>query len=143
MTGVTVKATISDLAVPVIDDATITAWIEDRLNDGRNTFVRSVSRGGGGGRVYGRRKHHASAPGEYPVTDGGRLVNSVDTQMHGAREGALTSDVLYAAWLTDGTKRMAPRKMLKDALTEALTARPQEDQLAKAVKLTETTTYGK
>lgn len=116
----------------VIEDDVISAWIEARLNDGRNTFIQNVSRGGGSGHRYGN--HTASAPGEYPATDTGRLVNSVDYQMHNPREGALVSDVKYAEYLTDGTQFMAPRKMLADALAEALAARPASDDLAKAVK---------
>lgn len=129
----TVKMTIhmQPLPNPVIDDARIAQWIENRLNDARNTFIRNVSRGAGGGRMYG--SHKASAPGEYPVTDTGRLVNSVDYQMTGPREGKLISDIVYAAYLTSGTFKMAPRKMLVEALEEALDARPHEEELARAV----------
>jgi len=127
-TTITVK--VSGKITAKIDDAIIAEWIDDRLNDGRNVFVTSASRGGGGGRVYG--KHRASAPGEYPATDSGRLANSVDSEMTGPRSGALFSAVEYAGFLTSGTSKMAPRKMLADALHEALSQRPASDELAKA-----------
>jgi hypothetical protein len=138
---VSMRIDVPNLPTPVIDDNEIAAWVEGRLNDARNTFIMNVSRGSGGGRTYGN--HTASRPGGYPVTDTGRLVNSVDIQMHGPHSGALTSDVQYAAWLTDGTRYMAARKMLKDALEEAMDKRPASEALAKAAKFTQTTTYAK
>ena len=110
-----------------IDEGLISEWIENRLNDGRTVFLRAMSRGGG-----------PSSPGEYPVTDGGRLVGSVDYEMSGPLEGRLFSDVEYAAYLTMGTRKMAPRKMLEDALEEALAAAPHSEELANAITLTTT-----
>lgn len=115
-----------------IDEAKIQSWIEGRLNDARNTFVRGMS-GGGGGRTYGN--HTASSPGEYPATQSGRLANSVDYEMHGTREGTLTSDVEYASYLTTGTSHMAARKMLADALEETLDANMMEAELAQAITI--------
>jgi len=132
MTAISVTVTVSGDVRPRIDDSVIAAWIDARLNDGRNTFITNASRGGGGGRQYGR--HRASAPGEYPATDSGRLVNSVDSQMNSDYEGELFSDVEYGRYLAGGTSRMAPRKMLYEALTEALDARPDFDALTAAVK---------
>jgi hypothetical protein len=111
-----------------IDEEIIAEWIEDRLNDGRNEFIKAMGRKGNG----------PSAPGEYPKTDGGRLANSVDYQMEGTREGVLGSDVIYALYLTTGTtskngkQKMAPRKMFVEALDDALKRRPETDKLAKA-----------
>src|SRR5262249_41818865 len=103
-----------------------------------NLFIQRVSRGGGSGREYrrgSRRRHRASAPGEYPATDTGRLVNSIAYQMHGPREGAIFSDLEYAGYLADGTSRMDPRKMLRDALQEVLDNDPNPGPLAGAVRL--------
>lgn len=135
MASVTVSIDVGDMPQPTIDDDAISSWIEARLNDARNLFVQRVSRGGGGGRVYGRREHRASAPGEYPATDSGRLVNSVHYEMRGPREGALFSDVEYAAYLTEGTFKMAPRLMLADALEEVLNNRPRTDVLARVARM--------
>lgn len=106
------------------DEHAISRWIEGRLNNARNVFVRNVSRGAGGGREYPRGKrglfHKASAPGEYPVTDSGRLANSIDYRMISPREGALFSEIDYAEYLTRGTRRMKKRKMLHEAVKESL-----------------------
>src|SRR5262245_48947200 len=93
---------------PSLDEAAITRWIEGRLNAARNVFIRNVSRGGGSGRIYRRGLtgfHRASAPGEYPATDHGRLVNSIDYRMISPTEGALFSEIDYAEFLTTGTRR--------------------------------------
>lgn len=119
-----------------IDDEVIAEWVEDRLNDARNHFIKNMGRsGGGGGRTYKSGKnstHTASAPGEYPKTDGGRLANSVDYQMTSDREGVLGSDVEYALYLTTGTTKMAPRKMFSDAIDDILSERPETDALVRA-----------
>lgn len=115
----------TELPEAEIDDDIIAEWIEDRLNDGRNEFIRAMGRPGNG----------PSAPGEYPKTDGGRLANSVDYQMTGTRMGTLGSDVIYALYLTTGTQKMAPRKMFVEALDDALKRRPENDKLAKAATL--------
>lgn len=141
--SVSVNSQITNPLSPRIDDAVISAWIEGRLNDARNTFIVHMS-GGGGGRSYRRGKsgvHQASAPGDYPASDSGRLANSVDYQMVNPREGQLRSDIEYAAYLTDGTTRMASRKMLVDAMEEVLEARPMDDELAQAVSIVGGTFY--
>jgi hypothetical protein len=134
---VDVVVTIPELPNVEIDDEAISRWISSRLNAARNVFIRRVSRGGGSGRVYrrGKRHHVASAPGEYPVTDSGRLVSSVDWELLEARSGRLLSDIDYAAYLTSGTSTMAPRKMLADALDEALNYATDPDGLAQALKV--------
>lgn len=116
-----------------INDAAIAEWIEERLNDARNLFVRQMGRGGGGGRTYGR--HRASAPGEYPATDTGRLANATDYRMTGPREGVLGSDIEYATYLAFGTRKMAPRKMYVDALEEVMATRAGVDALVQAVEI--------
>lgn len=127
---VTIATTAAIALNPHIDDAVIAAYIESRLNDARNTFITSM----GSGPSY-------SAPGQYPHQQSGRLAGSVDTQMSGEREGQLFSDLDYAAYLTDGTTHMAPRRMLGDAMDEVMAARPETDELAKAVVITESTSY--
>lgn len=122
---------------PHIDDEVIAAWIEERLNDGRNTFIRHMS-GSHSGRTYRRGKsgsHTASAPGDWPATDSGRLASSTDYQMTGPREGTLGSDIEYAVYLTLGTYKMGPRQMYQEALQEVMDQRPAGDELAKAVTL--------
>jgi hypothetical protein len=100
-----------------VDDAKITAYIGARLNDARNHFIRNMSGGG------------PSLPGDFPKTDTGRLAASVDFDV-GFREGSLFTDVEYARFLVTGTRHMAERKMLADALEEIMDARPATDELA-------------
>jgi len=132
-----VTVTIPNMPKLEIEEAEITAWIEKRLDNAREIFARQMSRKRGGGRRYrrGRKFHYASAPGEYPVTDGGRLVTSVQPEMIGPREGRLTSDLKYADYLTTGTKYMEHRRMLADAIKDALKDQPETDQLAKAARI--------
>src|SRR5262245_16673354 len=114
MAVINISIEVEDIPEPAVDDEQISRWIEARLNRARNLFIQRVSRGGGTGRSYRRGRqsvHRASAPGEFPATDSGRLVNSVWYQMLGPREGMLYSDLEYAAYLTTGTRNMEARKM--------------------------------
>jgi len=139
MTGLKVTASIDSVPTVRLSDDAVAAWLRGRLNDGRNVFIKHMQRGGGGGRVYrrGNRWHRASAPGEYPVTDRGRLVQHVDYQISGPHEGQLYSDLDYAEYLAFGTRRgLEPRAMLAEALVEVLHARPNTDELARCVVVT-------
>ena len=132
---------VPTLPTPQISDDEIARWIEGRLNNARNRFVQHVMTGSHGGRRYikgvrGNIIHVASAPGEYPATDTGQLVNSVRYDMIDRHSGELTSDVRHARFLTEGTSHMAPRKMLGDVLREELEARPATDELARAARIT-------
>ena len=80
----------------------------------RNECIRLIQQGTKSGRVYG--KHQASAPGEPPATDLGRLVQAIHVK-HGS--GSLTALVVagtaYAKLLEFGTSRMAPRPFMRPA----------------------------
>jgi len=134
MAGVSVKLSvkIGKRIAAHIDNDTIEGWLFDRLNDARNAFIMHATEGGSG-RTYGG--HVASAPGEYPQSVTGQLANSIDPQIHDSRSGTLTSDVVYAGFLTSGTSIMAPRQMLADVLEEVIDERPNKDRLARAVKI--------
>lgn len=71
----------------------------------------------GRGRVYGR--HRASAPGDGPAVDTGRLRASI-TRETGKVGSVLVArvgtDVKYAKWLELGTSKMSPRPFLRPAL---------------------------
>lgn len=82
----------------------------------------SIAQGKKTGRVYkrGSRTHQASAPGEAPASDTGRLVNSINVR---PAEGELAVDVVagggivkYARMLEFGTSKMAARPFLFPAL---------------------------
>ncbi len=76
----------------------------------RNNVVKSIQRSVPTGRQYGR--HRASAPGEPPATDTGRLANSITfsgSSKSGKIESEVKSIVNYAAYLEYGTRTMAKR----------------------------------
>lgn len=71
------------------------------------------------GRIYPRRgiEHQASAPGEAPASDTGRLVNSIRTSYDVAKLTAyISADANYAGYLEFGTQKMEPRPFLRPAL---------------------------
>lgn len=72
------------------------------------------------GRVYSRRgvEHTASAPGEPPASDTGRLVGSIraDYTRLGDLAGVVRASTEYAAHLEYGTQNMEPRPFMRPAL---------------------------
>lgn len=76
---------------------------------------RSIAQGPKTGRLYKRRTvtHQASAPGEAPASDTGRLVNSVATYLERrAKYAVITAGrglARYARMLEFGTAKMAAR----------------------------------
>ena len=100
---------------------------------------RSIAAGGKTGKIYKRGSvtHQASAPGEAPATDTGRLVNSINSALNKSGvEATVTAgegSVKYAALLEYGTRHIAPRPFLFPALekSKAWIA----DRLAKAVRI--------
>jgi hypothetical protein len=118
---VTVSETFSGSYPDIeIDDGIIEQWIEDRLNDARNYFISNMSGG-------------VSAPGDYPGNQTGQLAGSIETEA-GGRSGTISANTAYAGYLTDGTRKMAARKMMGDALSESLEENPHTEELAEAVK---------
>jgi HK97 gp10 family phage protein len=79
--------------------------------------VRGIQRGKHTGKTYKRRgvEHQASAPGEYPASDTGRLASSIRIN-RGLLEADIGSDLAYAKYLEpdngDGGK-MKPRPFLE------------------------------
>lgn len=85
----------------------------------RTHAVRSILGGAKSGRIYVRRgiAHQASAPGEPPASDTGRLANSIDVKLDAVRVVATVSaSTRYAAFLEYGTQKMAPRPFMRPAL---------------------------
>ena len=106
----------------------------------RGDIVKAYQRGPASGVTYEkynpRRTHTASAPGQAPATDTGRLASSVDFKRDGPMSATVGSRVAYAAMLEFGTSRIAPRPAWVPA-TEAM--RPKfrqrlEAALARAAK---------
>lgn len=82
----------------------------------------SIARGPASGRTYEkynpRRTHTASAPGQPPMTDTGRLVNSVEFDKIGDLTATVGSKLAYATYLEYGTSRMAARPFFRPAIEE-------------------------
>jgi HK97 gp10 family phage protein len=100
----------------------------------RTEAIKSIQDGEKTGRVYkhGTVTHRASAPGEAPASDTGRLVNSITAYAGGNGEAftvAGRGTVTYAPLLEFGTSKMAPRPFMLPALEKSkawITARLQD-----------------
>ena len=86
----------------------------------RADIVTSIQRGPASGRVYEkynpRRTHKASAPGQAPMSDTGRLANSITFDRVGDLTATVGSALNYAPWLEYGTSRMAARPFFRPAV---------------------------
>jgi HK97 gp10 family phage protein len=100
----------------------------------RTEAIKSIQNGQKTGRLYKRRtvSHRASAPGEAPASDTGRLVNSITAFNNGGGEAmtiAGRGTVIYAAMLEFGTSKMGARPFMLPALEKSkawITARLQD-----------------
>jgi HK97 gp10 family phage protein len=86
----------------------------------------SIASGQKSGRVYQRGSvtHRASAPGEAPASDTGRLINSIASYLNSSKglESFVVAGrgiVKYAAMLEFGTSKMAARPFLFPALEKS------------------------
>lgn len=68
----------------------------------------------GRGRQYGG--HRASAPGDPPATDTGRLINSIAWERESALVRRVGTNVEYAPGLEYGNRRVAPRPFMRVAV---------------------------
>ena len=64
-------------------------------------------------------RHQASAKGEAPATDTGRLISSITQEKTGDSEWIVGSKVEYSKWLEFGTRKMGERPFLRPALKKA------------------------
>jgi len=90
----------------------------------RTEAVKSIQDGNKSGRWYKRRSvsHHASAPGEAPASDTGRLVNSITAYPASNGESMTVAGrgtAKYAPLLEFGTSRIAPRPFMLPALEKS------------------------
>jgi HK97 gp10 family phage protein len=79
----------------------------------RNEALDLILREQKSGRRYGN--HQASAPGEAPASDTGRLVQSIRVEHKGLR-GSVIVGADYGAFLERGTSRMRPRPFMVRAM---------------------------
>lgn len=79
----------------------------------RGDIVKRYNRGPASGRTYQkynpRRTHTASAPGQAPQTDTGRLAGSVTYVVNSPLTVTVESALMYAQWLEYGTTKILPR----------------------------------
>lgn len=88
-----------------------------------NNVKRIIRSSPAGGRQYGRRgpgrpPHRASAPGEPPASDTGRLMSSYTFQV-GFGYVDVGTNVQYAKWLEFGTSKMRPRPHFRPGIEQA------------------------
>lgn len=86
----------------------------------RADIVTSIQRGPASGVTYRKtnptRTHTASAPGQAPMSDTGRLANSITFDRVGDLTATVGSALNYAPWLEYGTSRMAARPFFRPAI---------------------------
>jgi hypothetical protein len=101
--------------------------------------VQLITDGPKTGRIYRRRgvEHQASAPGESPASDSGRLVNSRTVEdFPGQHRSRLTFRTAYALALEVGTQRMEARPYARPAVSIEMDAviKAVSDEISKAAK---------
>jgi HK97 gp10 family phage protein len=104
-------------------DAVVLKTITDLVLQTQGLAKIGIQRGPKSGRTYqrGNITHQASAPGQYPATDTGRLASSVmiDLPVPGGLTGRVGTNVQYGPMLEFGTSRMAARPWLLPSFTQA------------------------
>lgn len=96
--------------------------VRKSLEQVRSTAVKSIQRDPKTGETYRRSPganlgavHQASAPGQSPATDTGRLVSSLKV-IHKGLSGSVGSQLNYSFWLEYGTINMRSRPFLRPSL---------------------------
>jgi hypothetical protein len=87
----------------------------------RGDIVKRYQRGPKTGKQYtrGNVTHQASAPGEAPATDTGRLASATEYSMTGKLSAEVSNSVLYGPMLEFGTQSIEPRPAWRPAVQEA------------------------
>ncbi len=99
-------------------------------NSIKTKAVMNIQRGTKTGHIYGN--HQASAPGEAPASDTGKLASSIQISKQGAGVWYISARAPYAAALEFGTERMEARPFMTPAFVETM---PNlKDELWKAWK---------
>jgi phage gpG-like protein len=102
-------------------DKQLAAIVRGTAQNVRTHAIRSIQRGPKTGITYEKidpkRTHRASAPGEAPATDTGRLANSLKADIQGVR-ATVSTNVDYAPFLEFGTRTIEPRPFLFPALEQ-------------------------
>lgn len=100
-------------------DAALAQIVMATAQNVRTHAIRAIQGGPKTGKEYRKyapkRNHRASAPGQAPATDTGRLASSIVADITGLT-AEVSADVQYAAPLEFGTVNMEPRPFLEPAL---------------------------
>lgn len=106
--------------LPAEFDREATALVNRTAQNIRNTAVRSIQKHLSSGVTYEkykpRRTHIASAPGQPPNTDTGRLVGSIRAVESGTPTAYVEALAGYARHLEFGTRNMAARPFMTPAV---------------------------
>lgn len=114
-------------------EAVMTETITRIVTDTRANAVQGIQRGPATGRVR-RDGSRASAPGQFPMSDTGRLANSVEFNLPtaGRLMGEVGTNIIYGRYLEFGTSRMAARPWLLPSFEKAKVG--VEARLKKAIE---------
>ena len=103
-----------------LGDDVIMDTINDVAMDTQQEAVRGIQRGPASGRPRADGSR-ASAPGEFPMSDTGRLASNVDMILAtpAKMESKVGTNIIYGAYLEFGTSRMAARPWLERSFRKA------------------------
>ena len=100
-------------------DRELSAAVMGTAQNIRTKAIKSIQRPPKTGATYQKtkpkRRHVASAPGQAPATDTGRLAGDIKADISGKRAEVYT-DLEYAAPLEFGTRNMAARPFMLPAM---------------------------
>jgi hypothetical protein len=120
-----------------ISDELLVEALNDVADDTQQFAVDGIKRGPASGRTYDTRfwtdaqgrlrkgeprvPHTASAPGQYPMSDTGRLMGNIETieATSSKIEAKVGTNIIYGAHLEFGTSRMAARPWLMPSFRKA------------------------
>ena len=98
--------------------------INDILMDTQSFAVKGLKSGPASGRTYfrGGVSHKASAPGQYPMSDTGRLQSSIQFNMAtpASLRGDVGTNIKYGLYLEFGTSTMAARPWLLPSFKQSV-----------------------
>ena len=104
-------------------DEVVLKTITDLAVTTQSLARKGIQGGPKSGRTYrrGNVSHQASAPGQYPATDTGRLASSVQFELPspGRMTAVVGTNIMYGPMLEFGTSRMAARPWLMPSFTQA------------------------
>jgi phage gpG-like protein len=103
-----------------ISDDLLVETLNDIVDDTQQEATRGIDRGPASGQPRGDGSR-ASAPGEYPMSDTGRLAGNIET-IEATRsniQAKVGTNIIYGAYLEFGTSKMAARPWLQRSFRQA------------------------